>query len=69
VSNLKQEVPKLFRALKPKGIGKIRDLSRLVNERLPTKLQLRHPSQENNPNTLKKYILWRRINPKTEPVI
>ena len=55
VSNLKQEVPKLFRALTPKGlnrtltcfpleIGKIRDLTRLVNERLPTELQLTNPS-------------------------
>ena len=55
VSNLKLEVPKLFRALTPKGlnrtltcfplgIGKIRDLNRLVNERLPTELQLTNPS-------------------------
>ena len=55
VSNLKLEVPKLFRALTPKGlnrtltcfplgIGKIRDLTRLVNERLPTELQLTNPS-------------------------
>jgi len=52
-----QEVPKLLRALTPKGlnrtltcfplgigIGKIRDLTRLVNERLPTELQLTNPS-------------------------
>ena len=55
VSNLKLEVPKLFRALTPKGlnrtltcfplgIGKIRDFTRLVNERLPTELQLTNPS-------------------------
>ena len=55
MSNLKLEVPKLFRALTPKGlnrtltcfplgIGKIRDLTRLVNERLPTELQLTNPS-------------------------